>query len=621
MATKYAIETVYKIIDQVSGPMAGVGKSSKKVASGLKRDFNSAAASVSRLGKAVDRVVKTSFVAGSAAVVAGLAVATRQMVDFNASMTKAGALFKDLDSSSASFGASLKVIGQAARDVAAKTEFSAVDTADALQKMAMAGVDSATAMELLAGTADLATAAGVSLGDAVGMAMDSMGALGMKVGAENLQKISDVMAKAGSLANTDLPGVFDAMKTAGPIFTSAGQSVETLAAAIDMLAAGGIKGSEAGTQLKAIFMQLGQSAKRAQLKKLGIDVVDSQGNFLSLVDIVGQLDKRLSKMGAAKRSGIINSIFGARGAVAINNMLNQGVDALKGYEDALKNADGAANTMAETMRGSLANRIAVVKSALTELGLKFVENLGDKSGDLLKKIADRILDLSNNCGPLVDKFNQFVDVAIKVIGWLWDMRGIISDLIIVWGLFKAAVMLTNFVNILMPFLNILWALFFATGKLTTAQTLLNAAWAANPVGLIVAAVAALVGITILLIKHWDKVSQVLAKIINAIKNVGAFILSFILAPVQHLFSLLSKIPGLRLGNVMGEMAAGIENFRNMLDNPDATAPVTTGERVAYSEEKTTSDVNISVAPEKGSTAHIVGAAPDVDIKMLPSGAF
>ena len=614
MATKYAIETVYKIIDQVSGPLSGVGKSSKKVASGLKRDFNSAIATVSKLGKTVDRVVKTSLVAGGAAVVAGLAVATKQMVDFNASMTKAGALFKDLDSSSASFGASLKVIGQAARDVAAKTEFSAVDTADALQKMAMAGVDSATAMELLAGTADLATAAGVSLGDAVSMAMDSMGALGMKVGAENLQKISDVMAKAGSLANTDLPGVFDAMKTAGPIFTSAGQSVETLAAAIDMLAAGGIKGSEAGTQLKAIFMQLGQSAKRAQLKRLGIDVVDSQGNFLSLVDIVGQLDKRLSKMGAAKRSGIINSIFGARGAVAINNMLNQGVDALKGYEEALKNANGAANTMAETMRGSLANRIAVVKSALTELGLKFVENLGDKSGDLLKKIADKILELSNNCGPLVDKFNQFVDVAIKVIGWLWDMRGIIADLIIVWGLFKAAVMITNFVNVLMPFLHILGALLFAEGKLTIAQNLLNAAMAANPVGLIVAAVVVLIGLTILLVKHWDAVKK-------AFKAVGSAFLSAILWPLEKLFGLLSHIP--KIGGFFAEQAANLQGFRDSLGAEEETpaAPVTTGDRVTYSEEKTTSDVNISVAPEKGSTAHIVGAAPDVDIKMLPSGAF
>lgn len=615
MATKYAIETVYKIIDQVSGPLAGMGKSSKKFASNLKRDFNSAAASVSKLGKSIDRVVKTSLVAGGAAVVAGLAVATRQMVDFNASMTKAGALFKDLDPTSASFGQSLKVIGQAARDVAAKTEFSAVDTADALQKMAMAGVDSATAMELLAGTADLATAAGVSLGDAVGMAMDSMGALGMKVGAENLQKISDVMAKAGSLANTDLPGVFDAMKTAGPIFTSAGQSVETLAAAIDMLAAGGIKGAEAGTQLKAIFMQLGQSAKRAQLKKLGISVVDSQGNFLSLVDIVGQLDKKLSKMGAAKRSGIINSIFGARGAVAINNMLNQGVDALKGYEEALKNADGAANAMAETMRGSLANRIEVVKSALIELGLKFVENLGDKSGDLLKKIADKILELSQNCGPLVDKFNQFVEVAVKVIGWLWSMRDIIADLIIVWGLFKAAVMITNFVNVLMPFLHILGALLFAEGKLTIAQNLLNAAMAANPVGLIVAAVVALIGLTILLVKHWDAVK-------NAIKSAGAWILDKVLAPVQAFLNLASKIPG--IGGKFAEGAANFQAFRDSLKGEgegEAPAPVTTGDRVTYSEDKTTSDVHITVAPEKGATANIVGAAPDVDIKMLPSGAF
>ena len=73
----------------------------------------------------------------------------------------------------------------------------------------------------------------------------------------------------------------------------------------------------------------------------------------------------------------------------------------------------------------------------------------------------------------------------------------------------------------------------------------------------------------------------------------------------------------------GGQAANLQGFRDSLGAEEETpaAPVTTGDRVTYSEEKTTSDVNISVAPEKGSTAHIVGAAPDVDIKMLPSGAF
>lgn len=52
-----------------------------------------------------------------------------------------------------------------------------------------------------------------------------------------------------------------------------------------------------------------------------------------------------------------------------------------------------------------------------------------------------------------------------------------------------------------------------------AQWLLNAAMTANPIGLIIAGVAALIAIVVLLVKNWDKVKDALQKVWEAVKGV------------------------------------------------------------------------------------------------------
>jgi hypothetical protein len=143
---------------------------------------------------------------------------------------------------------------------------------------------------------------------------------------------------------------------------------------------------------------------------------------------------------------------------------------------------------------------------------------------------------------------------------------------------------------------------------TAAQWLMNAAMSANPIGLVIAAIAALIVIMILLIKNWDKITAAIKNntekalflisiftgpfgyiisiikelitnwsrvteafeeggILKAILKIGQVILSGILAPVQGLLEILSHIPG--LGKLAGKGAEKIAEFRNSLLGEDA----------------------------------------------------
>jgi TP901 family phage tail tape measure protein len=650
MASKYSIEAVFKLIDQVSAPTSKVGRAldklgikSKTVSNALKNNFDKASARIDKLGASIKKWAGRAVLGAIAAIGIGVGVATKQFIDFDAAVVEAGALFKDLDpSSTEAFQESLKEIEAEARRVAAITEYSAVDTAGALQKMAMAGMTSAQSIALLEGTTNLATAAGTDLTTAVDIATDALGAFGMSATKENLGRISDVMAKTASSFNTSLTAMFETIKYAGPAFTGAGQSVETLSASIGILANAGIKGSDAGTALNAIFTQLKTAAKQTELKKLGISISDAEGNFLNLFDILAQLENKLAGMGDVERGTILSSIFGVRGEKAVNLLLQTGTAQLKEYEAMLQDSAGAAQKMADVMRGSIKNQLAGLGSALTELGFKFLDAFQGKGVELIKKFTQAVRNFDPT--PIINFATTAIEVITAVarelarpIKLLWDLRGVLIPIIGVWLLYQGVIhgitLATGAYTLVQKGLKI------ATGIATVAQWAFNAALIANPVGVVIAAIVALIAIIVLLVLNWDKVTAAVKRwqdkivgifliifphlaflislikevaknwdrvvasfkdggIIGALKTIGGVLVSAFLAPIQGLLEILSYIPG--LGYLAEKGANKIQEFRNFLTGVDGAT--------------VTQDVNVSKETEEKLT-------PDTETPPIPNYNF
>jgi TP901 family phage tail tape measure protein len=193
----------------------------------------------------------------------------------------------------------------------------------------------------------------MDLTTAVDIATDSLGAfqlmtdeagnaLGANELAVNMDRISDVMAKTTNMFNTDMNMMFESIKKGAPQFADAGQSIETFSALIGVMANSGIKGSESGTQLRNVMQSLakstGDSAKL--MNSMGITVKDANGDYLDIIDIIGQFENATKSMGSAERAAAMSTIFGSRSVTAMNILMAEGSDKLRAYRTDLENAGG-----------------------------------------------------------------------------------------------------------------------------------------------------------------------------------------------------------------------------------------------------------------------------------------
>ena len=694
MATKYAIETVYKLIDNITMPLDKIGVKGKAVGRALKNEFTKTEQQLANVGTKLKSFAKGVALAGIALVGVGIGVATKQFIDYDAAVTGATAKFKDLDITSADYKDNLQAVGKVARDVAAVTEFNAVDTAGALDKMAMAGLTSKQSMALLAGTTNLATAAGADLTTAVDIATDALGAFGLMTEDEkalegNLNRLSDVMAKTTNMFNTDIGGFFESAKMGAATFTATGQSLEDFSAMVGVMASSGIKGSESGTQLRNMMLSLASPSKTAAmaLDRMGVKTTDAQGNFLNIIDILGQFEKGMKGMGDAEKAAALTDIFGKRTVTGVTLLLAEGTEGLKKYSKELQNAGGTAANVAAAMRGSLANRIEVLKSALTELGFKFVDAFAAKGGKAIENLTTAITNFDPE--PIINFLTAAFSVIFKVVEVLWKMRIVIISLVIAWGVYKAAMIAAVVVSSVMGMVRAVQALMSAQQGMNAVQAIFNVLLTANPMGVIIVAIAALVAIIIVCIKHWDDITAAMAKgwgwinknqeavlgiisvfsgpfaivvsmvrefwnewdritqafqnggIVAGLKQIGATILSALLAPLQGVFELLGKIPG--IGKHFKDFAANIDAFRNQIKGIDepavdistgkdggivsdsmqpSIAPVSGAQQTAYySRQDTYQHAEISVRAEQGTQARISKPPKSPAFNLVASGSY
>lgn len=403
----------------------------------------------------------------------------------------------------------MDTLSKLAKKMGAETAFSASECAEALNYLALAGYDTEQMCNTLPTVLNLAAAGDIALADASDMVTDAMSALGM--GVDEAETMVDQMAKTASTTNTSVAQLGEGILTIGATAKSIKGGTAELNTALGILANNGIKGAEGGTHLRNIILSLQNPTDKAaaQMEALGISVYDSEGNMRSMNDILGDLNKSMDGMTSAEKSNIIGTIFNKTDLSSVNALLANTGSTWDSLQKSITESGGAAQQMADTQLDNLQGQITILKSALEGLAISF--------GELLMPAIKQIVGWVQK---FVDWLNGLSEGTKKTVVTIALLAATLGPVLIVIGKVISAVgTIMTVVPKIAGVINTVKGAFAA----------LNTTMLANPIVLIIAAIAALVAAFIYLwnncdgfrqfwIDLWENVKQVAITVWNAIKE-------------------------------------------------------------------------------------------------------
>ena len=291
-------------------------------------------------------------------------------------------------------GSEMEQMGELAKKLGAETSKSASESAEAMTYMGMAGWDTQQILAGLPGVLNLAIASGEDFARVSDIVTDNLTAFGME--AEDASYYADVLAYSASNANVSVDSLGESLKYVAPVATGAGVSMEETVAMISLLGDAGIKGSQAGTTLRSVILNLTGANEKAtaKLKELGVKIYDNNGKMRSMTDILGDLSEKLVDAEGNVDTTTATMLVGKTAVSGFTALLQTGSERLGSFTEALKTSDGTADRMAKTMQDNVKGSLEELGGALETVGLKIYDSIEEplKAGidavtDFIEKVA------------------------------------------------------------------------------------------------------------------------------------------------------------------------------------------------------------------------------------------
>ncbi len=413
-------------------------------------------------------------------------------------------------------------------------------TADALAQIVAAGGQSGIERGDLTSFAESAAKMGVAFDITAAQAGDMMAKwrTAFKMNQEQVVTLADKVNYLGNTTAASAPLISDVVTRIGPLGEVGGVASGEIAALGASMVGSGIQSEVAATGIKNMILTLtaGESATKSQaeaLQGLGLESEaiarsmqsDAKGTILQVLSSIQALSKE-------KQAAALSDLFGKESLSAIAPLLSN-LDGLK--ENFEKVAD------AEKYAGSMDGEFAA-RSATTANSIQLMSNRAKAA-----QIA-----IGNGLLPVITPATEVIgSLATKVGELATEYPQLIKWLIVGAGAFAAFYGVINLVKIAAMELNAVRYTYLAitksaiaqtiiasavskahaamTGLMTGAQWALNAAMTANPIGLVIAGIAALIAIGYVLYKNWDTISEFAATMWEggkqAIANFGDTIMS------------------------------------------------------------------------------------------------
>jgi TP901 family phage tail tape measure protein len=604
MAAAVKVPAIFEAIDKFTAPVRRMMGSTTQFAAAVEtsaaranRAFNAITPSISAAGAELLSFAKT------AALTAGLV----SLAHFSyASITEYGdavAAFRVIvsDLTNNEFAAFQDKIGEVARD----TKASSIQVAQSFEKIA--GLNAKFA-ETADGLGKISTAAIIlskASGEELGVSAENLVGImnQFSLGAEDANRTINALAAGTAVGAASIAQTTEAFKNFGPVAASFNIPLENSVALIQTLAKYSINGAEAGTKLRGSI---------GKLEEAGYGYRDGVFNINTALS---DASKKMASFGSEQeKNAFITKTFGLEnktaGLILLNNIdtYQEFTKGVTGTNEALKAAEIRSDTLSVkfeelknkyvtliTTNNQTTGAVGLLKSAIGLLTDNLELVMGAAMVYIGALVALKVVTVANTIRTTLLTAATAAQTFATKLGTMaqWQLS---AALLIGLARMKLVALGT-------------WLTTTATGVFTGALSLatmaqwaLNAAMLANPIGLIIVAIVALIAVVAIIVakyddfgasltfllgplgmvinlimafrRNWEMITDSFKNggIIAGIKAIGATILDAILYPLQQVMQIWSNMPGFMGGNAAAGAASSIEQFRGNLGASSEAAP-------------------------------------------------
>lgn len=425
----------------------------------------------------------------------------------------------------------------------------------------------------------------------------------------------------------------DIVKSAAKMKKNMISTSKTTIAAWDQL---GVKRKDANGQLRnstTVFYEtltaLSKVQNETERDTLAMTIFGKSADSLAgIVDDGGAALQELA--GKAEKAGVILSQDTLDGANALNDKVDTLKATVKGFAGkigselagrASKALDIVGSHFSQAfnaspmdwLNGKLDTLMAKLDSWIAGGGLEQLADLlvngiqagAQKAGERLQKAGDALKWCKDHSDTLVDVLKGLA--AAWAVKKVLDFNNGLADCVgNIGGIIKTVLTMTG----------VLGGQAAATGTATVAQTGLNAAMAANPIGAVILAIEALIAVGVLLYKNWDtikagaqslwnkfkdvsiRIGTAFSGAFNKVKNAAKTALEWVASKLSWLNDKIESIP--ILGSLYKGAKGALGNAIEWVDN--ATTGNRSGTSTGTTQTTTRSKTTTTAGPVKTTTS-------------------
>ena len=542
-------------------------KAQKDFGTAAAQAIKEAGAKIEEYGGKVEGVGKKLMPVSGVAAATGTAL-TKMAWDFEDGMAKVSTIADTTEVPISDLEKQIKQLSDS-------TGVEAGEIAENVYNAISAGQKTGDAVNFVSKATDLARAGFAETGDALDVLSTIMNAYGLE--ASEVDKVSNDLIMTQNLGKTTVAELSSSMGKVIPTAKSTGVNLDELCGAYAVMTSNGVATAETTTYLNSMLNELGKQGSTAanafaagteHIKEGGLTMAEAMEQGWSLSDVLSVLDEQAAASGTS-----INNMFSSAEAGKAANILWDNAEKFNGAVEEIQWSTTATSDALGNLETS-GHKTEVAINQIKNAGLEFGQTISAMLAPALQKLAEYIRNAKEKLDGMDDGQKQAIVTIGLIVAAIGPALVIIGKVITAVGTITTGVgSLVGFVGgtvvplitgTIMPALSGLWALI--TGAIMTALSGLGALitgtvmpalsglWAlmlANPISIVIAAIAAIVAAFVLL---WNKCEGFRNFWINLFSSVKSTV-------VDAKNNVLSTFDGIKNG-----ISSRIEGAKNSVHN-------------------------------------------------------